>query len=133
MKKLLFVAVILFFSGILLSFTLSEKPNPIVPGEEVLNMPEDVKVIVDNHCFGCHNSESKNTKGKMKLNFDKFGDQYSNVKAAGKLKKISEEVSEDHMPPKKFLKHYPDKALSAEQKKTLSDWALQASQDFLSK
>jgi len=133
MKKLLFVVTIMMFSGILFSFTLSKNPNPLIPDEDVLNMPDNVKVIVDNHCYGCHNSESKNTKGKMKLSFDKFGTKYSNIRAASKLKKISEEVSEDKMPPKKFLKHYPDKALNADQKKLLSDWAIQASQEFMNK
>lgn len=133
MKKLLFAISVLMISGILFSFTLSENPNTIIPDEGGLNMPDDVKAIVDNSCYGCHHTESKNEKGKKKLNFDSFGSDYSNIKSAGKLKEIAEEVNEDSMPPKKFLNHYPEKALDDAQKKALSDWALEAAKGYMGK
>ena len=60
----------------------------------------------------CHNTDSKNTKGKMKFNFDKItnGD-YSTGKVASKLRKIVSELNENSMPPKKFLSKHPEKAL----------------------
>lgn len=133
MKKLLFAVSVLLVSGIFFSFTLSEKSISILPEEGGLNMPDDVKTIVDNSCYGCHHSESENDKGKKKLNFDSFGSDYSNIKSAGKLKEIAEVVSKDDMPPQKFLNHYPEKALNDAQKKTLSDWASEAAKGYIGK
>ena len=133
MKKLLFAVSVIMMSGIFFSFTISENPNPVVPEEGGLNMPDDVKTIVDNSCYGCHHTDSKNDKGKKKLNFDHFGSEYSNIKSAGKLKEIAEEVTEGDMPPKKFLDHYPEKALDNDQKKILSDWALEAAKEYTGK
>lgn len=133
MKKLLFTISVVALSGIFFSFTNLENPKSIVPAEGSLNMPEDVKAIVDNSCYGCHNTDSKNDKGKKKLNFDYVGSEYSNIKSAGKLKEIAEEVKEGDMPPAKFLDHYPEKALDKEQKKTLSDWALEAAKLYVEK
>jgi hypothetical protein len=133
MKKLLFVVSVVMLSGLFFSFTISENPKTVAPEEGGLNMPENIKSIVDNSCYGCHHTDSKNDKGKKKLNFDSFGSEYSNIKSAGKLKEIAEEVSEGNMPPEKFLSHYPEKALSADQKKELSDWAMEAAAQYSGK
>ena len=39
---------------------------------ETINIPENVKAIIDKKCMGCHNNESKSGKSKTKLNFDKY-------------------------------------------------------------
>jgi hypothetical protein len=79
MKKLLLAVSLIMMSGVFFSFTISENPNQVVPEERGLNMPADVKTIVDNSCYGCHHTDSKNDKGKKKLNFDSFGSDYSNI------------------------------------------------------
>ena len=35
-----------------------------------IEMPEDIKTIVDKSCYGCHNKESRSEKGKEKLKWD---------------------------------------------------------------
>ena len=32
-----------------------------------VNIPEDVKSVLDNKCYGCHNMEAKSDKAKDKL------------------------------------------------------------------
>jgi len=86
------------------------------------SVPADVKKVIDNKCYGCHNSESKNEKGKKKLSFDKLS-ALSVAKQVGKYEEIHEVVTEAKMPPKKFLAKYPDKALSADETKALLTWA----------
>lgn len=95
-----------------------------IPSGDKLNvdMPSEVKELVDNKCYGCHNSESKNTKGKKKLSFDLISSM-SVYKQIGKYEGIHETVSEGEMPPKKFLKKYPNKALSTSEKEILLSWA----------
>ena len=85
-------------------------------------MPKHIKTIVDKSCYGCHNSDSKNEDGKEALDFKKF-DQLSLIKKVSAYKKIGDVVTENEMPPKKFLARYPDKALTDEEKKSLIEWS----------
>lgn len=113
------------FSGILTllmfaSFTLfaSEKPTKT----EAINLPDNVKKIIQNKCFGCHNTDSKNDKAKDNLDFKSF-DTLSKVKMINAYKEIGEVVEENEMPPEKFLNKYPDKKLTKDEAKVLMDWA----------
>jgi len=85
-------------------------------------VPEDVQQILDKSCVGCHNSDSKNIKGKGKLKFDQLGTLKLH-KQVGKLADIAEVTEEGDMPPSKFLKNYPDRALTEEEKEKVVAWA----------
>ena len=93
-------------------------------------VPEGAKEIIDNKCYGCHNSESKNKKGKKKLSFDTL-DQLSTYKQIGKYEDIQESLSESEMPPKKFLAKYPHKALTSDEKKVLVAWAVAKGEELV--
>ncbi len=118
MKKLKHSAGIilaLFF----VSSILCAADKPPVKGE--LTMPENIKAIVDKSCFGCHNTDSKNEDAKEDLDFKTF-DSLSKVKKIGTLKHIAEVLEKGEMPPKKFLERFPDRKLSDEEAKLLTDW-----------
>ena len=88
-----------------------------------IEIPSQVKVVLDKSCTMCHNSDSKNTKGKLKLNFDNFSNgDYSKGKLIGKLNGISKVITKNDMPPKKFVEKYPERAPSAEELKLVKDW-----------
>lgn len=124
MKNLILIFAISAFSLSILSFTVNEnKPIIHTQGEvPTFSIPTDVQDIIDNSCYGCHNSESSSTKGKMKLSFDKLTDAKIS-KQVGKLMKISKVVKKGNMPPEKFITKYPDKALTKEDSDKLIDWA----------
>jgi len=89
-----------------------------------LEMPDNIKSILDKSCIACHNEDSKNTKGKLKLNFDKFNNgKYTKGKQIAKLNGIAKVLTKGKMPPKKFLEKYPEHALSVAESKMLIDWA----------
>ncbi|MEN8225164.1 MAG: heme-binding domain-containing protein [Bacteroidota bacterium] len=96
-------------------------PTP-VPEDLNLDWPEEVMTLLEQSCFDCHIAESGNIKGKSKLNFSKWED-YKLSKKVGKLNDISEELKEKKMPPKKYLKKYPEKALSDEEITVITNWA----------
>ena len=131
MKKLIILGMVLFVGLIFSNFTYVKLNLDSPPEEKQLNMSEEVKSVIDQSCFGCHNSESKNIKGKNKLNFDRIGQKYSAIKSAGKLKDIAEVIQENEMPASKFLKNYPDKALTEDQKTLLIEWALAESKKYM--
>ena len=125
MKNLFLFTALTAFGFTMLSFTIQNTTEPITTANSdvVYEVPADVQSIIDNSCYGCHNSESNSTKGKMKLNFDKMPD-LKQGKLIGKLMNIAEATSEKDMPPKKILTKYPDKALSEDEITLISTWAL---------
>jgi uncharacterized membrane protein len=114
MKKMIFA---LALSGILLfvfqSFVF--KANPAA------EFPDDVTDILKTHCYDCHSQDASNKKAKIALNFDKW-DDYKDSKKVSKLDAICEVVSKDKMPPEKYLKNNPGKALTDDQKVVLCKW-----------
>jgi hypothetical protein len=136
MKKLNFSVLVLLpvigFAFVLFS-SFSEfgnDSNLLAPPEEKFVIPEGINSIIDNKCFGCHNTESTNDKAKEKLLIDKLSD-LSKAKLVSKLDGISEVVGKNEMPPEKFLTKYPDKALTKEESKQLEDWAKTASEELM--
>lgn len=127
MKKrtsLLSAVVLIVFTYVMFSYTTESKSYNKVNTELTgIVIPDDVMAIVDNKCYGCHNSESKSAKSKGKLNFDKFKNGYSKSKMISKLGKISKELHKNEMPPEKFLTKYPDKTLTADESALLISWA----------
>jgi cytochrome c553 len=122
-KFLSFLALGLFSIVALSSFNLN-KSIPPVDGDSI-EIPENINAIFKNSCYGCHNSESKNIKGKGKLMIDKLA-TLKKSKLASKLNKIVKEMNEGEMPPEKFAEKYPDRVPTAEDTKTLIDWAKSA-------
>lgn len=120
MKKIMFPAFV-FATFIFGAFILNSsfKKAPEVSGKE---LPEQVKSIIDQSCFQCHNADSQNEKAREALDFKSF-DELSKVKKITALKEIAEVVEKGEMPPKKFLERYPDKNLTEEQAKILVDWS----------
>jgi cytochrome c551/c552 len=102
------------------AFTVSASKNP-VPAKGV-TMPENVEAIVKNSCFGCHNTDSQNDKGKEALDFKTLNELPKNKKIHA-LREIGKVLEDNEMPPEKFLNKYPEKKLSDADKKVLMDWA----------
>jgi hypothetical protein len=86
------------------------------------DMPADVKAVVEQKCYGCHNAESKNEKGKAKLDWDAFEATKKSKQLATKGK-IAEVLEKGDMPPKKFLENKPEGKLTEAELATLMDWS----------
>jgi cytochrome c553 len=118
LNKRIFPATFLVFLFAAFMATASENQAKA----KTVDMPENVKAIIEKSCFGCHNTDSKNDKAKDKLDLKTLGDLETS-KMIHALKEISEVVEENDMPPAKFLERFPDKKLTDAEKKTLMDWA----------
>lgn len=116
-KRIFPLALTVFLFASILA-TASENQGKAKP----VDMPDNVKAIIEKSCFGCHNTDSKNDKAKEKLDLKTLGD-LEKPKMIHALKEISEVIEENDMPPAKFLEKFPDKALTEVEKKTLMDWA----------
>jgi len=123
MKKIIALIFTTLLVGLIaVSFTAPENieiPNP--EDELDLGFPEEVQSILKTSCFDCHTAEATSSKAKSKLNFSKW-DEYKVSKKIGKLDAICEEVHEGSMPTEKYLKHYPEKALTEAQIELICTW-----------
>ncbi len=111
------LAVFMIFSG----FSLM-RLNGSMKKEEKKEIPAEVNTVLQKSCAGCHSVTSTNDKAKDKLNLTNWNN-LSVTAQAGKLDEIRKTVTEGDMPPKKFLERYPDKKLTADEAKILTDWA----------
>jgi uncharacterized membrane protein len=89
---------------------------------EAPEMPTKVKAVVDQKCYGCHNAESKNEKGKAKLDWDAF-EAAKKSKQMAAMGKIAEVLESGDMPPAKFLENKPEGKLTEEELATLMEWS----------
>jgi uncharacterized membrane protein len=89
---------------------------------EAPEMPANVKAVVDQKCYGCHNAESKNEKGKAKLDWDAF-EAAKKSKQMAAMGKITEALENGDMPPAKFLENKPEGKLTEEELATLLEWS----------
>jgi hypothetical protein len=117
-KKSLTSVLTVLFLFVAVSAMSTEKPTKKSPEQ----MPDNVKAIIDKSCFGCHNTNSKNEDAKESLDFKKITG-LSDIKKISAYKNIGETVGDNDMPPKRFLKKYPDKALTDKEKQELIAWA----------
>jgi cytochrome c551/c552 len=123
MKKLALLPVATIVG--LLFFQASQKPETDKhPSFDLMatDMPANVKAVVEQKCYGCHNADSKNEKAKKKLDWD-FFESEKKSKQLATMSKINEVLVEGDMPPAKFLENKPEGKLSDEQKATLLEWS----------
>jgi uncharacterized membrane protein len=86
------------------------------------DMPANIKAIVDQKCYGCHNAGSKNEKAKAKLDWDTFEASKKSKQMATKGK-IVEVLEAGEMPPAKFLENKPEGKLTEAELATLLEWS----------
>jgi len=97
--------------------------------DSTFEIPDNINAIFKQSCFGCHNSDSKNTKAKDKMMIDKLT-SLKKSKLASKLNKIVKELKEGEMPPEKFAAKHPERVPSKADKNTLIEWAKEAKSDL---
>lgn len=90
--------------------------------EAQIEIPDDISQISAKSCFECHNVDAELESGKYGLLIDKLP-YMKRRKIIVALNGISNTVADKNMPPKKFLKKLPDKALTKKEAKRLEEWA----------
>jgi hypothetical protein len=123
LKPTLFMLSLL---ALLVLFIQAKKPaesgNTTFMPDTVVEFSAEVKVVIDQKCFGCHNANSKNKKGKAKLQWDTMT-SLAKAKQIAAMDEIIEVLEEGKMPPEKFLANKPEGKLSEDEVKMLKEWA----------
>ena len=123
MRKISILFFTAIFSIILFgNFTTPKVESPQDSKAKLDAFPKEVAQVIEQKCYGSHNSESRNEDARKDLSFDKWPDLNA-LQKLSKSKDIHKEVSEEKMPPKKFLERFPDRKLTDKESKLLIDWA----------
>jgi molybdopterin-biosynthesis enzyme MoeA-like protein len=128
-KKIIIGAgLIILISVFLYAFNLKQiQPSGSSGIDSIPGFPEEIMKIVTNSCYDCHTSNSQNKMASFALDFLKWN-EYKTSKKANLLNNMDEKVTEKSMPPQKYLDKFPDKVLTEDQIKLLSQWAKEESQ-----
>lgn len=123
--------IILAGGLIFMSFTISKGNGTMAKTHKAnIVIPKGVHALIMQHCYMCHNTKSRDIKPKKKLNYDSLT-QMPLPELVGKLQNIKDVLTKGKMPPKKFLEHHPDKALSASQRSFFANWATRSADSLL--
>jgi hypothetical protein len=107
-------------------FIQAKKPSKIennyLLADTVIEFTPEVRVVIDQKCFGCHNPNAKNEKAKGKLQWDSIA-YLSKAKQIATMDDIIEVLEKGSMPPEKYLSFKPEAKLTEEEVKLLTEWA----------
>jgi hypothetical protein len=98
--------------------------------DQVLQYPENIRTIIDNKCFGCHNPEGGSQDAKDALMWDDLPG-LSRGQQVGTLDEIIEVLDEGIMPPEQMVEMNPDAALTDEELQALRSWAEATADELL--
>ena len=95
---------------------------PVQDSTSLIQYPAHVMAVIDAKCMGCHKPDSKNEKGKAKLTWESL-QRIESDSLSRQLDAILIALEEGSMPPKKALEMRPERKLTDEEVKTLTEWA----------
>ncbi len=135
MKNQIFkLTAFVILAGVIFTFSAFKSTSTLLqekaPANSTFEIPEDINKLLDKSCFGCHNVDAQSEDARDALLIDKLSDLKKH-KLVAKLDEIAAVIEDGDMPPSKFLKKYPEKALTADESKTLSEWALKAAEGLM--
>jgi len=127
-KALLIVGVVVFAFLMIQGRIVekSESQKTIKSDTATINYSGKIKVIIDNKCYGCHNSNTRAIKARNKLNWDSLA-LITKVNQISKLDKVIETLDKGEMPPKQFLERKPEGKLTDDEITALKGWAQKTS------
>ncbi len=139
-KKLKWLVIGCGAAFLLLQLTNPPRTNPPVKADLIatLNPPAPVAASLIAACYDCHSHQTKwpwyahiapvswlvvkdTNDGRDALDFSEWPTNDSET-AADQLDGMSKKVTNNKMPPSKYTAIHQDARLTAEQRKTLTDW-----------
>ncbi|MEN8156360.1 MAG: heme-binding domain-containing protein [Bacteroidota bacterium] len=121
-KSIAFLAIGGLLILVMQASVLNQSPGQVIP--------EDVEDVLKSACFDCHSNDASSKKGKIALNFDKW-ESFKDSKKISKMGKICKVVEEGKMPPEKYLKSKPDRAMTEAQKAMVCEWAAKETEKLM--
>lgn len=121
-NKIIVLASAIGLAILSVQFVNQSEVKPVLKDTVSFQYPENVKAVIDNKCFSCHNPDAKNEKSKRAVNFVTLPSIKKSEQVA-KLGDIADVTKKGEMPPKQFLERKPEAKLTDAESELLIDWA----------
>lgn len=119
MKQIILLLSFFAFGFTLISlFTAASISTPV---DNAVVIPDSIQQIFEKSCIECHNSNSKNKRSRKKLEFDRLMN-FKTYQIVGKMVDVAEVIVRNDMPPRRFVKKHPEKALTYKDRQLLVKW-----------
>ena len=89
--------------------------------QDKIELPDNVKAIVENKCMGCHKPDARNEKAREKLQWVKVPDMNLEEQEHF-IAEMFEVLEEGKMPPARMVERFPERKLTDEETKILLTW-----------
>lgn len=86
-----------------------------------IELPDNVKEIVEAKCMNCHKPDARNEKAREKLQWVKVPD-FNIEQQKDFIAELFEVLEEGKMPPEKMLERFPEMKLTEDETKVLLAW-----------
>ncbi|MEC7754738.1 MULTISPECIES: heme-binding domain-containing protein [Roseivirga] len=106
------------------AFVVAPSPNESRDAQEQdakIELPENVKAIVEKKCMNCHKPDARNEKAKEKLQWVKVP-QMNKEEQEHFVAEMFEVLEDGKMPPERMVERFPEMKLTEEETKTLLAW-----------
>ncbi|WP_420387296.1 heme-binding domain-containing protein [Roseivirga sp.] len=98
-----------------------EETSTPLDQDSKIELPDNVKEIVEAKCINCHKPDARNEKAREKLQWVKVPDM-NKEEQEHFVAEMFEVLEEGKMPPSRMVERFPNMKLTEDETKTLLAW-----------
>ncbi len=121
MKKVNLFFILLAVIFISTAISPNDELSLVNDRQDKIELPDNVKAIVENKCMGCHKPDARNEKAREKLQWVKVPDMNLEEQEHF-IAEMFEVLEEGKMPPARMVERFPERKLTDEETKILLTW-----------
>lgn len=122
LKLFLALIVLLGVSTAFISKPSIDSTEPVKTVQDSkIELPDNVKAIVEAKCMNCHKPDARNEKAREKLQWVKVPEM-NKEEQEHFIAEMFEVLEEGKMPPARMVERNPDMKLTEDESKALMDW-----------
>ena len=109
------------FSGLSLAFAPKPVVTNSVESSDKIELPDNIKAIVEAKCMGCHKPDARNEKAREKLQWVKVPEM-NLEEQEDFVAEMFEVIEEGEMPPERTVERRPEMKLTTEENAAFIAW-----------
>lgn len=121
MNRFKLIAGAIAVSGLSLAFAPKPVVTNSVESSDKIELPDNIKAIVEAKCMGCHKPDARNEKAREKLQWVKVPEM-NLEEQEDFVAEMFEVIEEGEMPPERTVERRPEMKLTAEENAAFIAW-----------
>ncbi|WP_268123749.1 heme-binding domain-containing protein [Roseivirga pacifica] len=121
MNRFKLIAGAIAVSGLSLAFAPKPVVTNSVESNDKIELPDNIKAIVEAKCMGCHKPDARNEKAREKLQWVKVPEM-NLEEQEDFVAEMFEVIEEGEMPPERTVERRPEMKLTAEENAAFIAW-----------